>query len=110
MVNTRELLQNPKQPMAEDKQYTHPQYKNDRAAVNTLMGAEPTDFNLAELARLRIRYDGFPGAQDIRDDLNQIMADWSLTEAALFEKTQAIHAQGEPIFQPGRTKKGEDWS
>ncbi|MEL6326941.1 MAG: DUF3288 family protein, partial [Cyanobacteria bacterium J06626_23] len=55
--------------MADDKQYTHPQYKNDREAVNKLVGAEATDFNLAELARLRIRYDGFPGAQDIRKDL-----------------------------------------
>ncbi|MEO1590662.1 MAG: DUF3288 family protein [Cyanobacteria bacterium J06632_22] len=96
--------------MAEEKQYNHPQYKNDREAVNKLMGAEPTDFNLAELARLRIRYDGFPGAQDIRKDLDRAMADWGLNETALFEKTQAIHAQDEAIYQPGRTKKGEDWS
>ena len=93
-----------------DKQYTHPQYKNDREAVNRLMGAEATDFNLAELARLRIRYDGFPGAQDIRQDLDAAMKSWGLTEDSLFEKTRAIHAQDEAVFQPGRTKKGEDWS
>ncbi|MEO0540659.1 MAG: DUF3288 family protein [Cyanobacteria bacterium P01_A01_bin.105] len=96
--------------MANDKQYNHPQYKNDRESVNTLMGAEATDFNLAELARLRIRYDGFPGAQDIRRDLDKVMADWGLTEASLFENTRAIHAGDEAIYQPGRTKKGEDWS
>ncbi|MEL6248120.1 MAG: DUF3288 family protein [Cyanobacteria bacterium J06627_15] len=96
--------------MADEKQYTHPQYKNDREAVNKLVGAEATDFNLAELARLRIRYDGFPGAQDIRKDLDKVMSGWGLTEATLFAKTQAIHARDEAIYQPGRTKKGEDWS
>jgi len=96
--------------MAEQRQYNHPQYKNDREAVNKLMGSEPTDVNLAELARLRIRYDGFPGAQDIRNDLDKAMAAWGLNEATLFEKTRAIHAGEEAIYQPGRTKKGEDWS
>jgi hypothetical protein len=94
--------------MADSKEQTHPQYKNDREAVNALLKAEVTDFNLAELARLRIRYDGFPGAQDIQADLDKVLANWNLTEDTLFEKTQAIH-QTQKIYKANRTK-GEDWS
>ncbi|MFM7471345.1 MAG: DUF3288 family protein, partial [Nodosilinea sp.] len=47
----------------------HPQYKNDRQVVSQLLLADRSDLNLVELARLIIRYDGFPGARDIQSDL-----------------------------------------
>ncbi|WP_326520858.1 DUF3288 family protein [Leptothoe spongobia] len=94
--------------MADKKELTHPQYKKDREVVTGLLNGEATDFNLIELARLRIRYDGFPGARDIQQDLDQALANWSLTEDELMAKTREIH-QTEMLYKAQRTKK-EDWS
>jgi len=49
----------------------HPQYKRERASVDTLLAEETTDYNLSELARLIIRYRGFPGARNIQLDLKK---------------------------------------
>ncbi|MEB3312972.1 MAG: DUF3288 family protein [Cyanobacteriota bacterium] len=91
---------------AQDQQ--HPQYKDDRQLVNQLLMGEANDYHLAELARLMIRYDGFPGARDIQSDLQKALARWHLTEAELFAKTRAIHQQGEVYKGLGRGR--EDWS
>lgn len=91
------------------KDYLHPQYRKDREMLNTLMAGTPDDLNLAELARLRIRYDGFQGARDIQSDLDKMLTKLGMTEEALFAKTREIH-QGEMVFKPTWTKKGEDWS
>lgn len=91
------------------KDYLHPQYSKDRNTLNSIMAGTPDDFNLAELARLRIRYDGFQGARDIQNDLDKMLTKLGLTEAELFAKTREIH-QGEMVFKPTWTKKGEDWS
>lgn len=90
------------------KDQQHPLYTDDRQIVNTLLDAEPTDYNLAELARLRIRYQGFPGARDIQSDLERILRQWELTEAQLFEKTRQIH-QTAQVYRT-RTSHREDWS
>ncbi|MFQ4140061.1 DUF3288 family protein [Nodosilinea sp. PGN35] len=90
------------------KDQQHPQYKTDRQVVNQLLAGEATDYNLVELARLTIRYDGFPGARDIQTDLKKALNRWQLTEAELFEKTRAIHQQGEVYKGLGRGR--EDWS
>lgn len=92
------------------KQQQHPQWTSDRQTVNSLMSGSPTDYNLAELARLRIRYRGFPGATDIQTDLDKVLQQWGFTEAELYQKTQRIHANGQ-IYKI-RTSKGdaEDWS
>jgi Protein of unknown function (DUF3288) len=95
--------------MADQKEQAHPQYKTDREQVNALLNAEATDLNLAELARLIIRYAGFPGARDIQADLQKALANWALTEEALFIKTREIH-QTQSIYKASRTKGGEDWS
>jgi hypothetical protein len=86
----------------------HPQWQTDRQVVNQLLGAEPTDYNLAELARMIIRYRGFPGGRDIQADLAKILKQWSLTESVLFERTRAIHAQAQ-IYSV-RSNKREDWN
>jgi hypothetical protein len=90
------------------KDQQHPQWSLDRQTVNTLLEGQPSDYNLAELARLRIRYQGFPGARDIQADLDQVMQQWQLTEAALFERTRAIH-QTAQVYR-GRNSQREDWS
>lgn len=95
---------------ASGKDQQHPLWQSDRAIVNTLLTEEPTDYNLAELARLRIRYRGFPGARDIQADLDKVMQQWSYTEADLYEKTRQIHAVG-PVYKVrGRKGEAEDWS
>ncbi len=76
--------------------------------MDTLLREEPTDYNLCELARLYIRYDGFPGARDIQADLQKLMQQWQLTEDALFARTRTIH-QTSQIYK-GRTSQKEDWS
>lgn len=92
--------------VSQDQQ--HPLYSGDRQIVNSLISSEPTDLNLAELARLRIRYRGFPGARDIQADLETILQQWQLTEEALFDKTRQIH-QLNQVYR-GRSGQREDWS
>ena len=59
----------------------HPLYATDRELVDGLLAAQqPSDGQLAELARLLNRYDGFPGAEDLQ------------------RRTRAIWAQG---YRPG---------
>jgi Protein of unknown function (DUF3288) len=78
--------------MAELKDQDHPQYFSDRQIVNTLLQTEPSDRNLADLARLCIRYKGFPGARDIQTDLLKVRTKWGLTEEELYAKTREIHS------------------
>ncbi|MBO9998991.1 MAG: DUF3288 family protein [Cyanobacteria bacterium SID2] len=88
----------------------HPQAKTDRAIVNQLLVGEATDLNLAELARLHVRYRGFPGARDIQADLDKALKRWNLNEEELFEKTRQLHANAR-IFKVGSNKRDEeDWS
>jgi Protein of unknown function (DUF3288) len=93
---------------SERKDQQHPLRAADRAIVDTLLTAEPDHLSLAELARLRIRYQGFPGARDIQADLEKVLKRWNLTEEALFEQTRQIHATSQ-VYK-GRTNKLEDWS
>lgn len=90
------------------KDQQHPLYSGDRQLVNSLLNEQPTDFNLAELARLRIRYRGFPGARDIQTDLDKILEKWQLTEEELFNKTRQLH-QTAQVYR-GRAAQREDWS
>ena len=86
----------------------HPQWRTDRQVVSRIMIEDSTDLNLAELARLLVRYQGFPGGRDIQADLEAVLKKWKLTPETLFEKTRAIHAC-EPIYTV-RSNKREDWN
>ncbi|MBW4468011.1 MAG: DUF3288 family protein [Pegethrix bostrychoides GSE-TBD4-15B] len=90
------------------KDQQHPQWSNDRQVLNSILEGQPTDYNLAELARLRIRYRGFPGARDILADLDKALSRWQLTEADLFAKTRQIH-QVAQVYK-GRGSQRDDWS
>lgn len=90
------------------KDQLHPQQNRDRNTLNRLLQEGPTDLNLAELARLRIRYQGFPGSRDVQKDLDQLLEQWQLTEAQLFAKTRQIHAT-QKIYTV-RSNKKEDWT
>ncbi|MDY6804109.1 MAG: DUF3288 family protein [Cyanobacteriota bacterium] len=90
------------------EEQTHPQYKRDRSIVEKLLSEEKeTDRGLAELARLKIRYRGFPGARDIQDDLEKMMDKWDLTEESLYQKTRKINAKGK-IFRE-KSNEQDDW-
>jgi len=92
----------------ENQEQQHPQYNSDRAIITTLLTGEATDYNLAELARLKIRYRGFPGARDIQRDLDKVMQKWGYpNEEVLYEKTRQIHAAGE-VYKRQKTEQ-EDW-
>lgn len=90
------------------KDQQHPQWSSDRQTVNMLLEGQPTDYNLVELARLRIRYRNFPGARDIQTDLDKVLSQWQLTEESLFIKTRQIH-QVAQVYR-GRGSQREDWS
>lgn len=91
------------------KDYLHPQYKKDRETLNQILAGTADKMNMAELARLRVRYDGFQGARDIQGDLDKALKNWGMTEEELFVKTRALH-EAETVFTPTWIKKGEDWS
>jgi Protein of unknown function (DUF3288) len=94
--------------LKQSKDQQHPQWQSDRQTINKLMTEEQTDFNLAELARLMVRYQGFPGGRDIQTDLETILKKWQHTPETLFEKTREIHSR-EPIYTV-RSNKREDWN
>jgi len=94
-------------PASKDQQ--HPLYQRDRPLINILLAQAPTELNLAELARMRIRYQGFPGARDIQQDLDRVLQNWGLTEAQLFEKTRQLHDAG-GIYQSRGKKDEQDWN
>ncbi len=93
---------------SENKDQQHPQWRSDRAIIDSLLAGQPTDYNLAELARLRIRYRNFPGARDIQTDLDKVLQLWGFTEADLYQKTRQIHAIGQ-IYKTRSSKGEEDW-
>jgi hypothetical protein len=95
---------------AQNKQQQHPQWISDRQIVNSLLAGEPTNYNLVELARLRIRYRGFPGATDIQSDLDKVMQQWGFTEADLYQKTRQIYASGQVYKTRSSKGEAEDWS
>lgn len=77
---------------------THPLHAQDRDRVDRLLAAEqPGDDHLVDAARLLMRYDNFPGAHDIRDDLDKTLRLWGLSRAELHQRTRAIWAAG---FRP----------
>ena len=93
----------------DEKDYLHPQYRKDRETLNTALAGGPNSLNMAEVARLRIRYDGFQGARDIQRDLDKVLTTWGMTEDQLFAQTRELH-KTETVFTPTWIKKGEDWS
>lgn len=88
----------------------HPQEKSDREIINRLLQESISDFNLVELARLRIRYRNFPGARDIQRDLNKILDKWQLTEEELYANTREIHSRGQVYQRRSQLEDEQDWS
>lgn len=85
----------------------HPLYATDRELVNQLLSASPTDRNLADLARLTIRYQDFPGARDIQRDLTKLIQQWDYTTETLFAFTRLLHDR-ERVYSTQSDR--DDWA
>ena len=77
----------------------HPLYSDDRDLLNNLIAIEdPKLEDLANLARIIIRYQGFPGADDLKTDTKRLLNIWNLTVDELNSKTKELWESG---FRPG---------
>jgi hypothetical protein len=77
---------------------SHPLHALDRVLVDRLLATEtPAEEQLVDAARLLMRYEGFPGARDLQDDLAKVLRLWGLNREELHERTRAIWAGG---FRP----------
>lgn len=94
--------------MSQSPEQKHPREREDKAVVERLFQEEMSDYNLAELARLRIRYKNFPGAKALQRDLDLLLQQWNLSEEELFAKTREIHQQRR-VYSKEETDQ-EDWS
>jgi hypothetical protein len=95
---------------AENKDQKHPQEKFDQEIVDRLLREEPSPRNYAELARLRIRYCGFPGAREVQHNLDVVLQQWQMTEEQLFELTRQLHATGQAYQRSSNSQGQDDWS
>lgn len=88
----------------DNRQQSHPLHAGDRETVDRLLAAgDPADQDLVDLARLLMRYTGFPGAADLQADLQRLLDRWDLDREALHHRTRAIWAGG---FRPGALPTG----
>lgn len=95
--------------MAELRDQRHPLYLDDRPLVDHLLTvAQPSDRDLADLARLKMRYQDFMGARDIQADLEKVLQQWGLDWESLFERTRDIHRRKRVYALPIDHK--EDWA
>ena len=83
----------------DEKQQSHPLYGTERDLVDRLLATEaPAEAGLVELGRLLMRYEGFPGALDLQEDLQKTLRLWGLSREQLHQRTRAIWAGG---YRPG---------
>ncbi len=81
------------------EQQTHPLYSSDRDHIDRLLAKiTPDDSDLVDLARLMIRYEGFPGAIDLQEDMIKILNLWGLDKENLYKRTKNLWKNG---FCPG---------
>ena len=82
------------------KEQQHPLYAIDRDHIDRLLAKEiPEDGDIVDLARLFLRYEGFPGASDLHDDMNKTLKLWGLSREILNARACTVWKGG---FHPGR--------
>ena len=78
----------------------HPQHQADRVLIDGLLSRQtPSESDYVELSRLLIRYEGFPGALDLKEDMEKILVFWGLTREELNLKSREIWTKG---YRPGK--------
>lgn len=85
---------------SEDATQIHPLYASDRDQVDALLGheGEPGPDQLTTAARLVMRYMDFPGADDLKSDLQKAVSGWGLDRDSLNSQCRQIWASG---WRPG---------
>ena len=85
---------------------THPLYATDRDQVDALLGhqGEPGPEQLTTAARLVMRYRDFPGADDIKDDIQKAVRAWGLDLDSLNARCREIWMSG---WRPGQQLGGD---
>ena len=79
---------------------SHPLEASDRDHLDRLLARDsPQDGDLADLARLLIRYDGFPGADDLQRDMQRLLSIWKLSREELHTRGRGLWADG---YRPGQ--------
>ncbi len=80
------------------KDQSHPLYSIDRDHVNRLLARDsPQDNDFVDLARLLTRYDDFPGAMDLKEDMNKVMKAWGVDRQTINLKARELWEGG---FRP----------
>jgi hypothetical protein len=83
---------------AGEEDQSHPLHDGDRDRVDALLACgQPGDAQLVDAARLLMRYQGFPGARDLQEDLAKVLRLWGLDREDLHARTRAIWTSG---FRP----------
>ena len=92
--------------MSENTQQTHPLYATDRDQVDALLGyqGDPGPEQLTVAARLVMRYGDFPGAEDIKIDIQKVVSSWGLDANTLNVRCREIWASG---WKPGQQIEGD---
>ena len=93
-------------PMSDQTEQTHPLYGTDRDQVDALLGhqGDPGPEQLTVAARLVMRYGDFPGADDIKQDIQKVVAGWGLDSKSLNARCRQIWASG---WKPGQQMESE---
>ncbi len=77
----------------------HPLYSIDRDHVDRLLATDsPKDGDFVDLARLLMRYEDFPGANDLWTDMQKILNLWGIDREMLNERTRELWVGG---YRPG---------
>jgi len=87
--------------MSDQTGQTHPLYATDRDHVDALLGhqGDPGPDQLTVAARLVMRYGDFPGADDIKQDIQKVVTGWGLDSQRLNARCREIWASG---WKPGQ--------
>ena len=87
--------------MTENAEQTHPLYAADRDLVDALLGhqGDPGAEQLTVAARLVMRYGDFPGADDIKADIQKVVTSWGLDAQSLNLRCREIWSSG---WKPGQ--------
>ena len=87
--------------MSDDTTQTHPLYASDRDQVDALLAhqGDPGPDQLTTAARLVMRYGDFPGADDIKQDIQKVVTGWGLDSHSLNVRCREIWASG---WKPGQ--------
>ena len=87
------------------KEQNHPLYSVDRDHIDGLLAKDlPMDGDIVDLARLFLRYEDFPGAADLKVDMNKVLQVWGISREILNQKARKIWEGG---FRPGMSTEEE---